>query len=35
MIAQQLAVPELKFDIKERRFVGNDAANALLEAPKA
>ena len=35
VIAQQLAVPELKFDIKERRFVGNDAANALLEAPKA
>ena len=35
VIAQQLAAPELKFDVKERRFVGNDAANALLEAPRA
>jgi len=35
VIAQQLAVPELRFDVKARRFIGNDAANALLEAPTA
>ena len=35
VIAQQLAAPELKFDVKARKFIGNDAANALLEAPKA
>ena len=35
VIAQQLEAPELRFDVNAKRFVGNDAANALLEAPKA
>ena len=35
VVAQRLAVPELRFDIAAKRFVGNDAANALLEAPRA
>ena len=35
VIAQQLNAPELKFDVNAKRFIGNDAANALLEAPKA
>ena len=35
VIAQQLQAPELRFDVKAKKFIGNDAANALLEAPKA
>ena len=35
VIAQRLRAPELKFDAKAKRFIGNDAANALLEAPSA
>ena len=34
VIAQQLAAPELRFDVKAKKFIGNDAANALLGAPK-
>ena len=32
-VAQRLAEPKLEFDPAKGRFVGNDAANALLDGP--
>ena len=34
-LAQRLAEPKLEFDPVKGRFVGNDAANALLDGPPA